>query len=93
MLEVDVCTPIVCMYFLRIIKLADYTTPSWYLHMSSNAPTAPSVHPRLGNLSFVIGLPRGAKTCPSNAWSPGAFKKHLKGTQLREISEQGDFTF
>lgn len=70
------------LYFLSIIKLADYTTPSWYLHVSSNAPTTPKVHPRLDNLSFVIGLPCGDKTSPSNGWSPGAFKKHLKSSQL-----------
>lgn len=74
------------LYFLSIIKLADYTTPSRYSHMSSNAPTTPNVHPRLDNLSFVTGLPRGDASSPSNTQSPGAFKKHLKGTQLQEIS-------
>lgn len=74
------------LYFLRIIKPADYTTPSQYLHVSSNAPTTPNVHPRLDNLSFLIGLPRGEETSPSNTWSSEAFKKHLKGTQLQEIS-------
>jgi len=48
--------------------------------------TTPNVHPRLDNLSFVIGLPCGDKTSPSNTWPPEAFKKHPKGTQVGEIS-------
>lgn len=77
MLEVNVCTPL---YFLRIIKSADYTTPSWYLHVSSKAPAIPNMYPALGKLSFVISFLHGDKTSPPNTWSPAAFKRHLKAT-------------
>lgn len=76
------------LYFSSIIKPADYTTPSWSLHVSSNAPTTPNVHPSLGNPSFVIALPCGDKTSPANAWSAGAFKKHLKRHPVRSLNRE-----
>lgn len=55
------------LYILSLIKPADYTTPSWLWHVSSNVAATPNVHPTLGNLSFVISLSHGDETSPPNA--------------------------